>query len=562
MDKLRLYVWIALAAVLFIGYTLWQQDYPPPIAPPVAAAPAASQSDNTLPTLPGSTNTATPPAVSQPTPSVVEPTSTVPTINPSAATIDVRTDVLDLSVSTQGGELDRADMLKYPLGKDQPGKFVRLLDSRAEDFFVLRSGLRAADEHTAPTHQALYDTAASSFKLASGQDTLSVPLTWTDGSVKVTKTYTFKRGSYAIALDYKIENASAIEWKAASYVQIARRQPIIKTSRFNTASYAFLGPAIFDGKSINKLKLNKEDNQNFHGTFEGGWLAAMQHHFVVASVPKPGLDYDYHLKIESPQQFNVTYRGPLVAVPAGGSGEAHETLFIGPTIQTQLEKIGSKLDLTVDYGKLTIIAGPLFWILAKVHSVVGNWGWSIILVTILIKAVFYKLTETSGKSMAKMREVAPRMKALQERYKDNREELGRATMEFYKREKINPLAGCLPTLIQMPVFMAFYWAILNSAEMQQAPFIGYITDLSSRDPYFILPLILGAVNLVQFKLNPAPADPMQAKMMMLMPVVMTGMMVMFPTGLVLYWITNTGLSILQQWYINRVVAAAAAAKKN
>jgi YidC/Oxa1 family membrane protein insertase len=195
-------------------------------------------------------------------------------------------------------------------------------------------------------------------------------------------------------------------------------------------------------------------------------------------------------------------------------------------------------------------------LLSWVHRLIGNWGWAIILTTLLIKLVFYKLTEASGKSMAKMREVAPRMKELQERYKDDREQLGRATMEFYKREKINPLAGCLPMLVQMPVFMAFYWVILNAAEMRQAPFLGYLTDLTARDPYFILPLILGVLNFAQFKLNPAPADPVQAKVMMFMPILMTGMMVLFPTGLVLYWITNTGLSILQQWHINRVVAGA------
>ena len=281
----------------------------------------------------------------------------------------------------------------------------------------------------------------------------------------------------------------------------------------------------------------------------------MQHHFVTAAIPKPDLPYEYNLFVESPQQFLLNYRGPLTTVAANATGEIHETLFVGPKIQSQLSSVGSKLDLTADYGVLTMVASPLFWVLEKVHSFIGNWGWAIIVVTLLIKAVFYKLTEASGKSMAKMREMAPRLKALQERYKDDREQLGRATMEFYKREKINPLAGCLPTLVQMPVWMAFYWVILNSAEMRQAPFIGYLTDLSTRDPYFILPIILGIANFVQFRLNPAPADPVQAKVMMLMPLLMSGMMAFFPSGLALYWITNTVLSIAQQWHINRVVAA-------
>jgi YidC/Oxa1 family membrane protein insertase len=558
MDKLRLYVWIALAAALYICYMIWQHDYPSPTEPTAPVASAPSPASGNLPALPsnGSAPQSTVAAPSVPAVGNAE-------IQPAAASITVLTDVLDLSISTRGGELDRADLLKYPVNKDTPGSFIRLFDSAAENFYVARSGLRAADEHTAPTHQAMYSSAADSYRLAPGQETLEVPLVWTEGSVKVTKTYTFTRGSYVVGVNYKVENQSASEWKAASYVQLARHQPIVKASMMNAESYAFIGPSVYDGKNKTNLKLDSDDSKNFHGAFTGGWLAAMQHHFVAAAVPKPDQPYDYQLNVESPQQFTFTYRGPLVTVPAGAAGELHETLFVGPKIQSQLELVGSKLELTADYGKLTIVASPLFLVLAKVHSFVGNWGWSIILVTVLIKAVFYKLTEASGKSMAKMREVAPRLKALQERYKDDREQLGRATMEFYKREKINPLAGCLPTVIQMPVWMAFYWVILNSAEMRQAPFIGYLSDLSSRDPYFILPLILGAANFAQFKLNPSmTTDPVQAKVMMLMPLLMTGMMAFFPAGLALYWITNTGLSILQQWYINRVVAAAAAAKKN
>jgi YidC/Oxa1 family membrane protein insertase len=382
-------------------------------------------------------------------------------------------------------------------------------------------------------------------------------LTWTnEQGVIVTKSFTFKRGAYAIDLLYGIENRSGSDWSAASYVQLARRQPIIETSMLHAESYAFIGPSVYDGKSNQNLKLDDEESRNFRGTFTGGWLAAMQHHFVAAAVPKPDLVYDYQLNVESPQQFTFSYRGPLVTVAAGGAGELHESLFVGPKLQSQLEAVGSRLELTADYGMLTILAEPLFTVLSWVHRYIGNWGWSIILVTFLIKLVFYKLTEASGKSMAKMRELAPRLKALQERYKDSREELGRATMELYKREKVNPLAGCLPILIQMPVWMAFYWVILNSAEMRQAPFIGYLTDLSTRDPYFVLPILLGVANFVQFKLNPAPADPVQAKVMMVMPIAMSGLMALFPSGLALYWITNTGLSILQQWHINRVVAAA------
>jgi YidC/Oxa1 family membrane protein insertase len=245
----------------------------------------------------------------------------------------------------------------------------------------------------------------------------------------------------------------------------------------------------------------------------------------------------------------------LQAVASGSTGKFSEKLFVGPKLQSQLVTVHPRLDLTADYGKLTIIAQPLFWLLHKVHDFVGNWGVAIIVVTLLIKLAFYKLTAASGRSMAKMRNIAPRIKAIQERFKDDREQLGRAMMEIYKKEKINPLAGCLPILIQIPFFMGFYWVLLESVEMRQAPFIGWITDLSSRDPYFVLPIIMGIANFVQFKLNPAPPDPMQAKVMAFMPIVMTVMMAWFPAGMVLYWITNTVLSALQQWRINQVIAA-------
>jgi YidC/Oxa1 family membrane protein insertase len=240
-------------------------------------------------------------------------------------------------------------------------------------------------------------------------------------------------------------------------------------------------------------------------------------------------------------------------VPAGGSAKFSETLFVGPKLQEQLREVGPRLELTVDYGKLTILADPLFWLLQQVHRFVGNWGLAIIIVTILLKLLFYKLTETSGRSMAKMRAIAPRIKSIQERYKEDREQLAKQMMELYKREKINPVAGCLPILVQIPVFLAFYWVLLESVEMRQAPFFGWIQDLSSKDPFFILPILMGVAMYGQFKLNPAPPDPMQAKMFAFMPVIMTVMMAWFPAGLVLYWLTNTLLSIAQQWKINRVV---------
>jgi YidC/Oxa1 family membrane protein insertase len=475
----------------------------------------------------------------------------------SAATVHVRTDVLDIKLSTQGGELQTADLLNYPLVKNQPDVPVRLFNSQpGASMFLARSGLRAADGRSEPTHLAVYQTTATEYRLEDGQDELAVPLTWTDGQgITVTKTYTFHRGNYAVPIRYDVVNQSSMDWKAASYLQLVRHYEHVSRSMFDVESYAYRGPAVFNGKSYRKLNVEKDEDKNYQSSFVGGWMAAMQHHFVVAAVPPVGASYDYQLSIDANNDFVMSYRGPVQTIAAGATGQFEETVFVGPKLQDQLAATGPKLQLTADYGMLTIISRPLFWLLEKVYGFVGNWGWSIILTTFLIKLVFYKLTETSGRSMAKMRNLGPRIKAVQERFKDDREQLGRAMMDLYKKEKINPVAGCLPILVQIPVFLAYYWVLLESVEMRQAPFLGWITDLSSRDPYFVLPVLMGVAMFGQFKLNPQPPDPIQAKVFAFMPVIMTFMMAWFPAGLVLYWITNTVLSIAQQWNINRVVVA-------
>jgi YidC/Oxa1 family membrane protein insertase len=366
------------------------------------------------------------------------------------------------------------------------------------------------------------------------------------------KTFVFHPGRYDIDLQYDVQNATSAEWQAASYLQFVRHVYSQKRSMFDVESYSYRGPAIFDGDKIRKPDVADADAEPFKQTIRNGWMAELQHHFVTAAVPAHDQNYDYTAQHEQAHSL-VTYRGPLQSVPAGASATFTEKLFIGPKLQNQLKTVGPKLERTVDYGKLTILAEPLFWLLQQVHRFVGNWGLAIIIVTILLKLLFYKLTETSGRSMAKMRTIAPRIKSIQERYKDDREQLAKQMMEIYKREKINPVAGCLPILVQIPVFLAFYWVLLESVEMRQAPFMGWIQDLSSMDPYFILPILMGAAMFGQFKLNPAPPDPMQAKIFAFMPVIMTVMMAWFPSGLVLYWLTNTLLSIAQQWNINRVV---------
>jgi YidC/Oxa1 family membrane protein insertase len=331
---------------------------------------------------------------------------------------------------------------------------------------------------------------------------------------------------------------------------------------FDVDTYSFSGPVIYDGEKSEKLKRDDLlDDGPFEFNAQRGWIGSIQHHFVRAAVPPPGVDYHYTVAVNGDVATSSAIRRSLVTIAPGGSETFAASLFVGPKLQAQLEQIDKSLKLTVDYGWLTIISQPLFWLLSFIYKYIANWGVAIILVTFLIKLAFYKLTESSGRSMAKMRNLQPRIKALQDRYKDDRQALSQAMMDLYKREKVNPAAGCLPILIQMPFFLAFYWVLLESVEMRQAPFALWITDLSTRDPYFVLPLIMGAAMLMQQRLNPAPTDPVQAKVMQIMPIMFTVFFAFFPSGLVLYWVTNTVLSIAQQWKINKVVEAEGKAQK-
>ncbi|MEJ2299420.1 MAG: membrane protein insertase YidC [Woeseiaceae bacterium] len=504
MDNQRLLVW---ALFLFMGWTTWQawqRDYAPP---PVAPAPAEIA------------------ATDMPQAPVPDAAGDIPS---AAELITVSTDVFDITISTLGGTLQGATLKKYPIEKDHP-QLVQLLDTGGSNFALIESGVRAASDAAEATHLETFASDQSAYELGDA-DEIVVKLTWSDPSgIAVEKRYHFYRGSYHIDLEQVISNGSDVEWRGAEYVRIKRRSEEHPRSMFDVDSYSFTGPIVYNGEKSEKLKrddLLEDGPVDF--TAQQGWFGSIQHHFVRAVIRAATLP---------------------------------TTLFVGPKLQAQLEEIDESLKLTVDYGWLTIISQPLFWLLSLVHKYAHNWGVAIIVVTFLIKLAFYKLTEASGRSMAKMRQIQPRLKALQDRYKDDKPALSQAMMDLYKREKVNPAAGCLPILIQMPFFLAFYWVLLESVEMRQAPFALWINDLSTRDPYFILPLIMGGAMLVQQKLNPAPTDPVQAKVMQIMPIMFTVFFAFFPSGLVLYWVTNTLLSIAQQWQINRVVEAEAKAQK-
>jgi len=554
----RLYLWVALGMLVFLNVEYWMRDYGPrpgETQAPVAGAPAPATPVNELANrVPqGAQSSAAAPA--QP---AAVPAAPAAAAGDTAPVVHVHTDVMDVDISTRGGTLTRADLLAYPKVKGESAP-VRLENQDPELLYEVQTGLTGG-AGTYPNHLAIYASERSDYTLGSAAE-LKVPLSWREAGVTVTKTFTFRRGEYAIGLAYEVHNGGTTPWEARPYAQILRNDPRTKSSYFNVESYAFHGPAIHDGTKYRKLDPTSTDDSHLSLEVRDGWIAALQHHFVSAVVPPRGAPWHFTLGI-SGNQYLLAATGPPLSVAPGGSAEFSQALFVGPKLQAQLDATSPELGRVADYGRLWFLARPLYLLLAKVHALTGNWGIAIIVVTFLLKLLFYPLSEASGRSMAKMKTLQPRIKNLQETYAEDREKLGRAMMELYQREKVNPVAGCLPIIIQIPVFLAFYWALLESVEMRQAPFAFWIHDLSSRDPLFILPAIMAVAMFVQYKLNPAPPDPVQAKVFMVMPLAMSVMFAFFPAGLVLYWVTNTVLSIAQQWNINRRIEAAVAAKRS
>jgi YidC/Oxa1 family membrane protein insertase len=552
MDNQRLLVWGLFGFLAWITYQTWVEQYAPKPAAVVQAeqveTPAIADLESDLPALsaPSDGQLDAPAAIGAETPDIQ-------TNTPSAPTIRVTTDVLDIEISTRGGTLQSAVLSNYPVAKDQPNTLVSLLGTDGANFGSIQTGLRALGDGDEATHEAIFSSSQTSYELGSAEEII-VPLTWQGANgVNVEKRFRFTRGAYAIAIEQIVNNRGESVWSGADYAQIKRVSKAQERSMFDVDSYSFMGPIVYNGEKSEKLNrddLMDDGAYSFKAT--NGWLGAIEHHFLSAIIPQRDTNRAYTVSVRG-ERSTASVIGPAEAVVPGAAKTFTTIVFVGPKMQSQLEQIDETLKLTVDYGWLTIISQPLFWLLNFVFNYVGNWGVAIILVTFLIKLAFYKLTESSGRSMAKMRNLQPRMKALQDRYKDDKPALSQAMMELYKREKVNPAAGCLPILIQMPFFLAFYWVLLESVEMRQAPFALWITDLSTKDPYFILPLIMGAAMFTQQKLNPAPADPVQAKVMQIMPIMFTGFFAFFPSGLVLYWVTNTLLSIAQQWKINKVV---------
>ncbi|MBD1553175.1 membrane protein insertase YidC [Pseudomonas typographi] len=551
MDIKRTILMVALAVVAYTMVLKWNQDYgqaPLPNNPTANQAPVPSD----VPQAPSDN------ASVSDLPNTAQPAPPSASVASSGELIHIRTDVLDLAIDPKGGDVVQLTLPEYPRQQDRPDVPFQLFDNGGERVYIGQSGLVGAN---GPDGQAsgrpLYSSEQKSYRLADGQEQLVVDLKYSAGDVNYIKRFTLNRGEYDVVVSYLVDNQSAQPWNGNVFAQLKRDASSDPSASTATSTATYLGAALWTpSEPYKKVAMKDIDKGSFKETVQGGWVAWLQHYFVTAWIPSPQDSNNVATRKDSQGNYIVGFTGPTLTAAPGGKAQAQVTLYAGPKIQDKLKALSPGLELTVDYGFLWFIAQPIFWLLKHIHSLLGNWGWSIICLTVLIKLLFFPLSAASYRSMARMRAVAPRLAALKEQFGSDRQKMSQAMMELYKKERINPLGGCLPIVVQMPVFLALYWVLLESVEMRQVPWMFWITDLSVKDPFFILPIIMGATMFIQQRLNPAPPDPMQAKVMKLMPIVFTVFFLMFPAGLVLYWITNNTLSILQQWVITRRIEAA------
>ena len=535
MDTQRFILILALALVSMMLWQEWQQDYGSTSAGSGNRQAAAPAEDPGIPQIKPD--------------EVVGPDFPDPENATAAdtAVVTVETDVLRLKID-QGGTIVYAELPDYPVSLDRKDQAFVLLDDSANLYHVIQGGIVG---EAAPTHKDTFSATQQGYTLGAGEQTLEVPLTWTSAEgVSVTKVFVFERGSYRVQVKYLVENGAGTAWEGRQYTQIKRDDPSREGRRL---IYTYTG-AVLSGPDdpYDKISFGDMEDKDADAQISNGWAAMIQHYFLSAILPADvEATYRYYTRTFSSRYYSIGSVSPTLRLDPGQQGELDGYVYIGPKQQSVLDTLADNLELTVDYGMLWFLAKPLFWCLERLHGLTGNWGWSIILVTILLKLVFYHLSAAGYRSMANMRRVQPRLLALRERHKDDRTRLNQAMMQIYKEEKINPFGGCFPILVQIPVFLALYWVLLESVELRQADFIFWLNDLSSKDPFYVLPILMGATMLIQQKLNPAPMDPMQEKVMKALPFIFTIFFAFFPSGLVLYWVTNNVLSIAQQWLITR-----------
>ena len=546
MDTMRLILLMAIGLVGMMLFQEWQQDYGTAPAETTVVEQVEDGSEQEIPDLS---------LVPEPDAEISEQMSpSQPADVVFNSLVSVITDVYEIDISLQGANIQRAALRKYPLTLDQPDQALALFDNTDKRYFIYQGGIRSSRD--LPTHKSTFSTEQIQYEMEKGSDELKVSFYWEQDDVRVTKTYTFTRGSYVIDVDYQIDNNSADDIRLAAYNQLQRNDPGREGRRL---LYTYTGAVISTPeKRYEKLSFDDLEKKDLKQNVTDGWVGMIEHYFVSALIPtdknKP---YQYYsISIPERNRYFIGAMTPAIDVAAGDQGILTHRVYVGPKIQDRLEELAPSLDLVVDYGILWFLAKPLFIGLKYLHSLTGNWGWAIILLTILIKLLFYPLSAAGYRSMANMRRVQPRLLSIRERYQNDKARLNQAMMDLYKEEKINPLGGCFPVLIQIPVFIALYWVLLESVEMRQSPFMFWLQDLSTPDPFFVLPLIMGVTMFLQQKLNPAPVDPVQQKVMSILPIVFTVFFAFFPSGLVLYWVSNNILSIAQQARINHTLEKA------
>ena len=563
MMYTRFVLYTALAIVTYMLLLAWNADYPRAVnePAPVPAAALPQQPDTEIGDLPVDVPA---PVPASPAPSSLPELLPAPAAQPVTGQrrlITVNTDTQIVNIDLNGGDIVYLALPQHLRVIDNADDPFVLLETTATHTYVAESGLIGSNGVDSNNQRAAYQTSASSYTLGPDDSTLDVDLVTVDANgVQVTKRFTFSRGSYVVDVSYIIDNRSAAPWQANVFGQL-KRNDYPDPSDVGGFGRSFLGFATTSPDDP-YIKLEFEDVADGVPGHQmtGGWMAFSQHYFLSAWIPDQTERNAFSVRRNSANQYFGSFVGPTFVVEPGTQLTRSVRLYAGPTDQYSLGELAANLNLTIDYGVLWFLASPIYWLLTRIENVVGNYGVAIILLTVVVKALFYKLTETQYKSMAGMRRVMPKMQQLKESYGDDKVKLQKATMELYKKEKINPFGGCLPMLVQMPVFIALYWMLMRSVELRHAPFVLWINDLSVMDPYFVLPLLMGASMYIQTHLSPAPADPMQAKVMKFMPIMMTVFFLWFPAGLVLYWLVNSVLGIAQQWYITRKIEAAYEAK--
>ncbi len=551
MENQRLILFVALSVVILLLYSAWQEQYgPKPKAPTQTAQPAPGESAPAVPTaeLPAAPGEI--PATAPGEAAAVPQTAGAQAVA-SQQPIRVRTDLLDVVIDTMGGDIRKVALLQYPQEVNTPEKPVQLFNDDLPKVLIAQSGLLSSSGKSFD-HRIVFNAQATDYQLAEGTDALEVVLTFQDASgISLRKIYTFHRNRYVIDMKVDVDNGSSQEWSGRLYRQFQSTQ-YSEGQRF---IYTYTGGVVSTPKDrYQKVKFEDMGDWKPEESFsQGGWVAMIQHYFLGAWIPDQEQYNNFYSNAVGGNRFILGLMTGDTTVAVGQTAQFSSQLYVGPKEHKRLVDVVPNLELTVDYGYLTILAEPVFWLLTKIHALVGNWGFSIIIVTLIIKLLFFKLSESAYRSMANLRKFQPKMQALRERYGNDKQKMSQAMMDIYKKEKINPLGGCLPMLVQIPVFIALYWVLLESVELRQADFILWLNDLSTKDPYYVLPVIMGISMWIQQKLNPAPMDPVQQKVLMALPFVFTAFFAFFPSGLVLYWVVNNILSIAQQWYITRKI---------